>query len=130
MFYIQATLLLHLFASLLLPSVGIFASQLYSDGHPSKELFMRLCGIVCSVDSLAFHHVGNEANLTDKSWSISKEQTFRSAIAIVRIKKIYKLFCRFAKFIFKSEAKFLHSAVVFKVNFIHWKLFFLIWTLI
>jgi hypothetical protein len=67
---------------------------------------MRLCGIVCSVDSLAFHHVGNEAKLTDKSWSISNEQTFRSAIAIVRIKKktIYKLFCRFAKFIFKSKA--------------------------
>ena len=127
MFYIQATLLLHLFASLLLPSVGIFASQLYSDGHPSKELFMRLCGIVCSVDSLAFHHVGNEANLTDKSWSISNEQTFRSAIAIVRIKKKQSInfFVALQNLFSKAKPrKFLHSAAVYKVNFYTLKTFF------
>ena len=49
LFYIQATLLLHLFASLLLPSVGIFASQ-YSDIHPKS--FLCVCAALFVLSTL------------------------------------------------------------------------------
>jgi hypothetical protein len=49
LFYIQATLLLHLSASLLLPSVGIFASQ-YSDIHPKS--FLCVCAALFVLSTL------------------------------------------------------------------------------
>ena len=86
---------LHLFACLFLLSIRIFFSSQYSDIHPKSFLCVRHC-LLCQNEKekrkslvlvFAFHHVGNEANLTDKSWSISNEQTDRSAVATDRKSK-------------------------------------------